>query len=50
MGITPSLNGFGKTIIILLMFVGRVGPAPFAMATLIKTKQIKIKYPREEIY
>jgi len=50
LGITPHLNLLGKWIIIALMFIGRLGPASFAMATLMKQKEIKIKYPDGEIY
>jgi len=32
MGITPSLNDVGKVLIIVLMFVGRVGPLTMALA------------------
>ncbi len=50
LGITPLLNIAGKSIIISLMFIGRIGPASLALATLKKTKDIKIKYPQGEIY
>ncbi len=50
LGITPILNDFGKVILVLLMFVGRLGPASFALATLNKQKNILIKYPKGEIY
>lgn len=50
LGITPFLNVFGKCILIALMFIGRLGPASFAMITLRKHKEIKIKYPKGEIY
>ena len=50
LGITPLLNDFGKITLIVLMFVGRLGPASFALATLRKNKEIKIKYPKGDIY
>jgi len=50
LGITPLLNTFGKSVIIALMFIGRLGPASFALATLSKKKKTKIKYPQGEIY
>ncbi len=50
LGITPHLSVMGKWVIIALMFIGRLGPASFAMATLMKQKEVKIKYPDAEIY
>jgi trk system potassium uptake protein TrkH len=50
LGITPLLNTSGKIIIIALMFIGRLGPASLALATLKKRKETKIKYPQGEIY
>ena len=50
LGITPVLNPAGKIIIIALMFIGRLGPASLALATMKKNKETKIKYPQGEIY
>ena len=50
LGITPNLDDFGKVIIILLMFIGRIGPASLALATMKKEKQVKIKYPEGNLY
>ncbi len=50
LGITPQLNTAGKWIIVALMFIGRLGPASFAMATLKTKKELHIKYPDAEIY
>ncbi len=50
LGITPHLSLSGKWVIIALMFIGRLGPASFAMATLMKQKEVKIRYPDAEIY
>ncbi len=50
MGITPHLTLLGKWVIIALMFIGRLGPASFAMASLQKQKNIRIKYPEAVIY
>lgn len=50
LGITPSLNDIGKIIIILLMFIGRLGPASFAMALISKEKDALFHYPEGEIY
>ncbi len=50
LGVTPQLSEFGKIVIILLMFIGRLGPASFALATLTKQKELKIKYPEGTLY
>lgn len=50
LGLTPMLGVQGKMIIISLMFIGRLGPASFAMATINKQKDIKLKYPNGDIY
>jgi trk system potassium uptake protein TrkH len=50
LGITPNLDTFGKGIVIALMFIGRIGPASLALATMTREKQIKIKYPEGNIY
>ena len=50
LGITPSLTLTGKIVIILLMYIGRVGPATLGMATVEREKEIKIKYPEGDIY
>ncbi len=38
-GITPDLNVFGKLIIMVTMFIGRVGPASFAIAVILRPKK-----------
>ncbi len=50
LGITPILNITGKSVLVALMFIGRLGPASLALATIKKTKEIKINYPQGEIY
>jgi len=50
LGITPHLTTMGKVIIILLMFIGRLGPASFAMATIKQEKEVQIKYPEGDLY
>lgn len=49
-GITPMLNAFGKMIIMMLMFIGRVGPITLLISIRNKadTNQ-NIKYPKTEI-
>lgn len=49
LGITARLGMYGKIIIILCMFLGRIGPATLAMITLRKQKEIKIKYPEDRV-
>ncbi|ACY47046.1 TrkH family potassium uptake protein [Rhodothermus marinus] len=47
MGVTPSLSTTGRWIIILLMFIGRVGPLTFAAALTIRrhrTRQFRYAY------
>lgn len=47
MGVTPSLSPAGRWIIILLMFIGRVGPLTFAAALTIRrhrTRQFRYAY------
>lgn len=48
-GITPFLSATGKVVIILLMFVGRIGPLTL-MFSIIKAKEkTDFDYPSEEI-
>ena len=49
-GITPYLSSFGKIVIMLLMFIGRVGPITLllSMRNRKETNQ-NIKYPKAEI-
>jgi len=48
-GITADLNIFGRTLIILTMLVGRVGPLTFMLAFSEKLKVRSYKYPEENI-
>ncbi len=50
LGISSEVGMYGKLILILIMFVGRVGPASIAMSTFKNEKEIKIKYPEESVY
>lgn len=47
-GITPTLSVFGKILITLLMFIGRLGPITIVMAVGRK-EESKIKYAQENI-
>jgi trk system potassium uptake protein TrkH len=48
-GITPYLSAAGKMIIMLVMFVGRVGPLTLLLALTLKQRESKIEYPKEGI-
>jgi len=49
LGITPGLTDFGKIVIILTMFVGKLGPLTLAMAFSTRTKKSLVKFPEERI-
>lgn len=51
MGLTPNLSLIGKGLIILLMFIGRVGVYTFllAVARRQKNNETRIRYPEEHI-
>ncbi|MBU1912432.1 MAG: Trk family potassium uptake protein [Candidatus Omnitrophica bacterium] len=48
-GITPILSSFGKFILMLTMFVGRIGPLTLALAVAVKEDKFLYKYPEEKI-
>ncbi|MCP4364001.1 MAG: TrkH family potassium uptake protein, partial [Planctomycetes bacterium] len=47
-GVTSDLSPLGKVIIIILMFVGRLGPMTLALI-LVKERAPRISYPEEKI-
>jgi trk system potassium uptake protein TrkH len=49
MGITAELSVPGKLVIILLMFLGRLGPLTVALALIEGEREKRIKYPAEEV-
>ena len=49
MGITPELSSVGKAVIIILMFIGRVGVISFLLLIAKKTDKESIHYPKERI-
>ncbi|MDQ7040112.1 MAG: TrkH family potassium uptake protein [Rhodothermus sp.] len=50
MGVTPSLSTVGRWIIILLMFIGRVGPLTFAAAlTMRRHRTPQFRYAYEDV-
>ncbi|MFA5032515.1 MAG: potassium transporter TrkG [bacterium] len=49
-GITPGLNHLEKIIIIITMFIGRIGPLSFGMALFLGNENAgRIKYPEEDL-
>jgi len=49
-GITPSLTFIGKVVLIITMFIGRVGPVTIAMAFLVKKEREAVRFPKEDIF
>jgi trk system potassium uptake protein len=49
MNLTPKLSDAGRIIIIVLMFLGRVGILTFALALARKAQGRKLRYPEEQI-
>lgn len=48
-GLTGQLSGFGKLVIVLLMFTGRLGPFTIAMALQARSKKELYRYPEGKI-
>lgn len=48
-GITSELSKFGRILIIMIMFAGRVGPLTLALAFGQRLKPSKIRYPEEKV-
>lgn len=49
MGITPYLTVTSKLLIIVTMFIGRLGPMTIALALGEKKKKARVQYPKEDI-
>lgn len=49
MGLTPDLSPLGKLIIIVTMFIGRLGPLTLAFALAQKSFTTKIRYAEEKV-
>ena len=47
--VTPQLSPFGRLLISLLMFLGRVGPITFVLALAARERTPRYRYPEEEI-
>ena len=50
MGITSNLSAAGKTVIIITMFVGRVGMLYILIGLFQKVKSLKYRYPSENVF
>lgn len=48
-GITPSLSLAGRIVIIVTMFVGRLGPLTMALALVQRQRMAKYRYPQETV-
>ncbi|HDL89821.1 MAG TPA: hypothetical protein ENG14_02830 [Thermodesulforhabdus norvegica] len=49
MGVTPTLSTWGKLVVTMLMFVGRLGPLTMAMAIRPSPTRAQYKYAEEKI-
>jgi trk system potassium uptake protein TrkH len=47
--VTPELSAFGKALIALIMFLGRVGPITFVLSLAARQRPPAYKYPQEDI-
>ncbi len=48
-GVTDELNGVGRLLIIVLMFIGRVGPITFGTAVLLRAEPRRYGYAEEDL-
>ena len=48
-GLTPHLTSFGRGVIIVLMFVGRVGPLTMLLALAGRERVVQYDYPTESV-
>jgi potassium uptake TrkH family protein len=49
MGITPDLSDLSKFVLVVVMFVGRVGAITVMVAFISQSKQLYYRYPKEDI-
>jgi len=49
MGVTPGLSDGGKVLIVLLMFVGRLGPLTMAVALTRRQDALRFRYAKADI-
>jgi trk system potassium uptake protein TrkH len=48
-GVTPNLSVPGRLVVIVLMFLGRLGPLTILAAATAGEREVKIEYPRGDI-
>ncbi|MCK5672660.1 MAG: TrkH family potassium uptake protein [Spirochaetales bacterium] len=48
-GLTSGLSGFGRFVIIILMFIGRLGPLTVLAAASTGSKRLNVTYPQADI-
>ncbi len=48
-GITPALSVSGKLLIIVLMFIGRIGPLTMALSITTQGSRVSIQYPETRV-
>jgi trk system potassium uptake protein TrkH len=50
-GLTPHLTGFGKIVLILCMYIGRIGPLTLVLSVVHKSRTAneRIQFPNEEV-
>ncbi|MNC83441.1 Ktr system potassium uptake protein B [compost metagenome] len=49
MALTPELSAWGKGIITIVMYIGRLGPLTLVLALANKHDKQKYRYPEEKI-
>ncbi|WP_207492718.1 TrkH family potassium uptake protein [Aridibaculum aurantiacum] len=49
LGITPQLSAFSKLVLIISMFIGRVGAITLLVILVRQSKQLYYRYPREDM-
>ncbi|WP_243735228.1 TrkH family potassium uptake protein [Paenibacillus turpanensis] len=49
LGITPGMSSAGKIVLILLMFIGRIGVLSLLFMFRSNRKQVQIRYPKEDL-
>jgi trk system potassium uptake protein TrkH len=49
LGVTGDLSPVGRIVIILLMYLGRIGFMTFALALVVEHPAREIRYPAEDV-
>jgi Trk-type K+ transport system membrane component len=49
LGITPSLSVYSKVVLMITMFVGRVGMLTLLVAFIKQSRQLYYRFPKEDI-